>query len=77
MGKRRHDHNWLYAWPAGPLLKGLPGVGFLLSVSPSFQNNSVIFSCTYKQVGRAVREELRSREVLYSGMVLRDRKAKC
>lgn len=31
-----------------PLRKGPPGVRFLLSVSSSLQDNSVIFCCTYE-----------------------------
>ena len=38
-----------------PLLKSPPGIGLLLNVSPSLQDNSVIFCCTYESIGRAVR----------------------
>lgn len=63
MGERRHNNNWPYAWPAGPLLEGLPDMGFLLSVSPSFQDNSAILCCTYKQVERAVRGVVKVKEI--------------
>ena len=57
-GERKYDNNWLYARLADPLLKGPPGIEFLLNVSPSFQDNPAIFCSTYKQVQRSVRGRL-------------------
>lgn len=45
-----------------PLRKGPPGISFLLSVSSSLQNNSVIFCCTYEQGGREVREGIKDKK---------------
>lgn len=57
-GERKYENNWLYARLTDPLLKGPPGIEFLLNVSPSFQDNPAILCSTYKQVQRSVRGRL-------------------